>query len=125
MDLRKRGLDLRKSSWAPLGEPLGESWPLGGLLEVSSRTFGAIVEAIGAILGRSKTNYEIGFSHLGGQKAAEKDAKRVQHRVQEAGRAQNTKSSKTIVFQHNSMIFRSRGLFLEVKIYIKRCLIAV
>ena len=64
---------------------------------MSSRTFGAMLEAIGAILGRSKTNCETGFSHLGDQKAVEKEAKRVQHRVQEAGRAQNTKSSKTIV----------------------------
>ena len=42
---------------------------------MSSRTFGAIVEAIGAILGRSKTNYETGFSHLGGQKAPQREAK--------------------------------------------------
>ena len=42
-------------------------------MEVSSRTFGAIVEAIGAILSRSKTNRETGFSHLGGHKVVEKE----------------------------------------------------
>ena len=94
MDLRKSGLDLRKRGFGPQEEGLWTSgtgaWTSGralghlleslleslGLLVASWRPLGSVLEeAIGAILGRSKTNCESGFSHLGGQKASKIDPK--------------------------------------------------
>ena len=87
-------MDLRKSSWAPLGEPLGESWPLGALLEAS----GPPQQVLETAPGRPEATEETGFNHLGGQKAAEQEAKKVQNRVQEATRSENVISSKSTSF---------------------------
>ena len=80
-------LELLESSWRALGDVLDSSRrppePKRSALErllASPRRFPRQVSAI-----------------LGGQKAPEKEAKRVQNRVQEASRAQHTISSKTIV----------------------------
>ena len=53
-----------------------------GLLEASWNSLGGLLER----------------SHLGGQEALEMEAKRVEHRVQEATRAEPVISSKSITF---------------------------
>ena len=67
------------------------SWkPLGALLE-GSRAGKTKLESA---LGRSTRPLEIGFSYLGGQKAAQEGSKTFQHRVQNATRAGNRKTLK-------------------------------
>ena len=97
-----------ETPWSPLGA-LKNAWSCkGGPPAADGSLLGASWGALGGLrgrkkvvwtaLGRSKANSKRGFSHLGGQKAPEMDAKRVQNRVKEATRAENTISSKTIVF---------------------------
>ena len=89
----------------PLRELLELSWQPGGLLEASWEPLGALLEASGtekkisrAAPGRSKRNSKRGFSYLKVQKAPETEPGSVRNRVQEATRAENAISSKTIVF---------------------------
>ena len=92
----------------------GLFFALGALLEASGaekKTLDRPLSALGKIsrqvsaeknswtaLGRSKRNSKTGFSYLGGQKAPKREAKRVENGVQEATRAENANSSKSIVF---------------------------
>ena len=55
---------------------------------------GAEKKVYGSALGGSWKNFKTGFSHLGGQKAPQMEAKRLQNRVQEATPAQNGKTLK-------------------------------
>ena len=71
---------------------MGRSWkPLGTLSEPKT----IVLERL---LVGPKTNFKTGCSHLGGERAPEREPKRVQNRAQEVARAENTISSKTIVF---------------------------
>ena len=111
-----------ESKWLPHGspEPLGASWPPESLLERSRRLLERSRRLLGTLLdgskterksswsalGRSKTDFESGFSHLGGQKAPEKEAKRVPNRIQVAIRAE---SGETSFSGNSSMNFNDFG----------------
>lgn len=82
----------------PSWSHLVASWAAGAFLEASWKAPGSLLEASGDLQGRLETARGIGFSHLRGQKAAEMEAKRVQNGVEEATRAENTISSKTVLF---------------------------
>ena len=85
-------------SWRPLGA-LKKAWSAKGGLPGA---YGALLDASWGALDAQKSNLERllvaprGTPHLGGQNAPEREAKRVQNRVQEATRAQNVISSKSI-----------------------------
>ena len=85
LDLRNRGLDLRKSSWAPLGEPLGESWPLGALLEAS----GPPQQVLETAPGRPEGTEETGFELIRDQIPSQNEPRRVPNRGPKAIQAEN------------------------------------
>ena len=62
---------------------------------------GAVLEASRALLGVSWALLKRSWKHLEGQKAPEREPKRVENRAQEATKAENTMSSKNIVFLMN------------------------
>ena len=79
----------------PYGSLLEASWGgLGGLLGA----LGAVLETSWALLGVSWALLRRSWRHLEGHKAPEREAKRVQNRVQEATRAENVIYSKSLVF---------------------------
>ena len=69
------------------------------LLEASWTALGGLQgrkKVYGSALGGSWKNFKTVFSHLGGQKAPQREAKRLQNRDQEATRAQNGKTLKFV-----------------------------
>ena len=97
------------------GGPGGSRRGLGGLLErlglqgPSQNALGGLWERSGVeknlhgtALGRPKRNFKRGFSHLGLQKASQKEAKSVPNRVRKATRAQN---GETLIFADSTQDF--------------------
>ena len=87
--------------------------PSGRLTEGSQGLMGRSWRPLGALLEASWTSLGPLWRPLGDQKVAQRRPKRVPNRVQEVTGAQNTISSKTIVFQWISMIFQVLGDALE------------
>ena len=96
---------LLEASWRPLGA-LKKAWSAKGVLPVA---YGALLDASWSALGAEQSSLERLLAAprgiprqvsaiLGAKKGPKRKAKRAQHRVQEATRAENVISSETVVF---------------------------